>query len=422
MISVRNRRPLLSGNKWLLLVGTALLAAACSPKVRPTVTAPVKTGPVAVKKKEEEKKAPEKKPVAPQVPAIAMLLPFSLDNLNTGAQYTAASLTRATLSLDYYQGFKLALDTLTAKGYNYKLQIFDTKDQPEEAHGMAYNPAIRTSDLIVGPVFPNGLQAFTSILTGSGKSIPIVSPLSPASPATIKDQNLITVITPLEYHAWSAARYVNAHYKPKKIFILKSGFSEENNYAEPFKKFADSLSKHKTKIIAYTPIHGQLSGLIPQLSSTDENVMVIPATNQAFLMVTLRSLDTLAKKYPITLIGHPAWAKFSYLKPDVLQRLKTHITATDKIDYKSQDIINFVLAYRQAYHTDPSEYAFIGYDEGMYFGNLLGENKDGLKKLDKNDFSGLLNKYQFVKKPGLGWINTHANILQYDNFELKKVE
>ncbi len=64
----------------------------------------------------------------------------------------------------------------------------------------------------------------------------------------------------------------------------------------------------------------------------------------------------------------------------------------------------------------------MGFDEGMYFGGLLGENPDELKKLDKNEFSGLLNKYNFEKKPGLGWINTHVNILEYNNFELKKVE
>ena len=49
-------------------------------------------------------------------------------------------------------------------------------------------------------------------------------------------------------------------------------------------------------------------------------------------------------------------------------------------------------------------------------------DSDFLKKLDKKDFTGLLNKYRFIKKPGLGWVNTHANMLEYNNFELKKVE
>ncbi|MGZ3811359.1 MAG: hypothetical protein ACXVJN_06530 [Mucilaginibacter sp.] len=418
MTSVRNHRPPLSGNKWLFFAGIALLTAGCSPKVRPAAV-PVKTEAPVVKKETEKS---TEKPGATKTASISMLLPFNLDNLNTGAQYTPATLSRANLSLDYYQGFKLALDSLTAQGFSYKLQVFDTKDDASQAHSLAYNPAIRTSDLIVGPVFPDDMHAFISILTGTGKAIPIVSPLSPAAPSTTKNANLITVATPLEYHAWAAAQYINDHYKPKKVFILKSGFSEENNFIIPFKKGLDSLTHNRARIIAPTIIRGKLDGLIPQLSLTEENVFVIPATNQPFLMVTLRSLDTLAKKYPITLFGHPSWRKFTYLKPDILQRLKTHITATDRVDYKSPAIITFIRNYRKTYHTEPTEYALMGFDEGMFFGSLLGNNIDGLKKLDKNYFNGLLNQYHFVKKPGLGWINTHVNVLQYNNFELKKVE
>jgi hypothetical protein len=418
MTSVPNHRPPLSGNKWLLFAGIALLAAACSPKVRP-VSSTVKTV-TPVTKKETEKIA--EKPSAAKVSAIAMLLPFNLDNLNAGAQYTPGTLSRANLSLEYYQGFKLALDSLTSLGYNYKLQVFDTKDQPAQAQNLAFTPAVRTSNLIIGPVFPDDFQAFTSSLAGMGKSIPTVSPLSPAAPAKVKAQDMITVATPLEYHALSAAQYINDHYKPKKIFILKSGFSEENNYVTPFRKGIDSLGKHKIKIIAPTIVRGKLDGLIPQLSLTEENIFIIPATNQPFLMVTLHSLDSLAKKYPVTVFGHPSWTKFSYLKPDILQRLKTHITTTDRVDYKSPQVTAFIRNYRKVYHTEPTHYALMGFDEGIYFGSLLGENPDDLKKLDKKDFNGLLNKYHFVKKPGLGWINTHANILQYNNFELKKIE
>ena len=392
--------------------------AACSPKVR-TVSAPAKTN--ATEAKKETEKAAEK-PATARISTISMLLPFTLDDLNAGAQYTPATLSRANLSLDYYQGFKLALDSLTVKGYNYKLQVYDTKDAPAASSNLAVTPAVRTSDLVVGPVFPDDLQAFTNVLAGSGKVIPTVSPLSPAAPSTVKDQFLVTVATPLEYHAWSAAEYINEHYKPKKVFILKSGYSDDNKYIAPFKKGIDSLSRRKTKIIAPTIVRGRLDELVPQLSATEENVFVIPSTNQQFLIVTLHSLDSLAKKYPVTLFGHPSWTKFSYLKPDLLQRLKTHITTTDRVDYKSPQILAFIRNYRKAYRSEPTHYAMMGFDEGLYFGALLGENPDDLKKLDKKDFTGLLNKYRFIKKPGLGWINTHVNVLQYNNFELKKVE
>lgn len=416
MISVQNRLLPLNGSKWLFFIIIIIVAAACSPKVR-QAAAPAKTeAPVA----KAEPVKPPVKPAVAQVSSIAMLLPFDLDNLSPGLQYTAATWQRAILSLDYYQGFKLALDSLTGQGYSYKLQVYDTREQPATSHSLAYTPAIRTSDLIVGPVFPDDLQAFSSAFGGIPKSI--VSPLSPTSPAHIQSQSLITVATPLEYHAAAAAKYINKNIDPKKIFILRSGFSDENNYIVPFKKALDSLAKGKTKIISAGIVHGQLNGLLPQLSATDDNVFVIPSTDQPFLMVTLRSLDTLAKKYKITVFGHPSWEKFTYLNAGLLQRLDTHITSSSRIDYKSKPITDFIKLYRKTYHTDPTEYAFMGFDEGLYFGGLLGSNKDNLKKLGDNDFAGMLNSFHFVKKPGLGWVNTHVIVWKYSNFELKRAQ
>jgi hypothetical protein len=422
MTSARNPLPPSNGNKWLLFICIPLLVvAACSPKVQPAATtaAAHKEQPVT-NKKEPAKVQSNNKSAENKVSSIAMLLPFDLDNLNPGNQYTASSLISADLSLDYYQGFKLALDSLTGKGYNFKLQLFDTKDQTAEVQHLAYEAAIRSSNLVVGPVFPDDIQAFADILSGPPK--PIVSPLSPASPARVKNANLVTVATPLEYHARSAAQFVNAHYKTNKVFILRSGFSEENRYIAPFKKALDSLSKNKVKVISPVIQHGNLDGLIPQLSAKDENLFVVPATDQAFLMVTLRSLDSLSRKYPVTVFGHPNWIKFSYLKHDMLDDIKAHITSTDRVDYKSAVINDFIRLYRKTYHIEPTHYAMMGFDEGMYFGELLGNDDKSLNELDKNDFSGLLNKYHFVKRPGLGWINTHANILEYSNLELKKAE
>lgn len=417
MISARNPLPLSSGNRRLFLVCIALLAAACSPKVHPVAThAPKAEQPVA-------KKEPEKAPVKPleaQTVSIAMLLPLELDNLNPGGQYTTATLSHANLSLDFYQGFKLALDTLADRGANYKLQLYDTKDQTAEAAHLGYEPSIRSSNVVVGPIFPDDLHAFADILSGPPKLI--VSPLSPASPSHIKNGNLVTVATPLEYHARSAAQFIDDHYKPRKVFILKSGFSDENNYITPFKKHLDSVSKYRAKVIAPVIQHGQLDALIPQLSATEENIFVVPSTNQQFLMITLRSVDSLSKRFKIVVFGHPNWHKFTYLKPELLQDIKAHITSTDRIDRRAPAVKSFMRDYEKAYHTEPNYYAMMGFDEGLFFGQLSSSGDDPEKTLGKTDFSGLLNRYHFVKKPGLGWINTHVNVLVYENFDLKRVE
>ena len=414
MISVQNHLLPLSGNKWLLFFITALILGACSPKVRPVST------PIKKQTEKPENKAAEKPPVKPEARAavISMILPMGLDHVRPRT-YSSAGLTQANMSVEYYQGFKLALDSLTAEGANFKLQLYDSKDDASAAHSLAYNPQIRTSDLVVGPVFPDGIKVFTATM---GTRVPILSPLSPASPVTINNPNLITVIPPLEYHAWGAAQYINDKIKPKKIFILRSGFSQENDYIVNFKKAIDSLGKKKIKVVTLTISRGQLGGLIPQLSKTERNVFVMPATDQAFLGVTLRSLDTLSKNYPVVLFGHPSWEKFNFLKTDILQRLNTHITSTDKINYKHGATIAFLRNYRKAYHVEPTDFAIKGFDEGLYFGRQLFAGDAGMAELDKTDFTGIHNSFHFVKKPGLGWVNAHVNILMYTNFELKQVE
>ncbi len=184
-----------------------------------------------------------------------------------------------------------------------------------------------------------------------------------------------------------------------------------------------ALTKGRAKMIAPVIQHGQLNGLVPELSTTEENIFVIGATDQTFLNVTLHSLDSLSKKYKITLFGHPSLGQIlSYLKAGMMQDMKTHITSTDRVDYKSPAVTEFIKLYRKTYHLEPTHFAMMGFDEGMYFGGLFTEGPGVIKAPDKTDFTGLLNKYHFVKKPGLGWINTHVNILQYDNQELKRVE
>ncbi len=418
MISVQNHLLQLSGNKWLCLFLLMLGLGACSPKVQPPPPS-VKT---ETEKKPEIVKEQPKPVVAPPVKTsvISLILPFALNNLSSG--YTADGLKQANLSVDFYQGFKMALDSLSAFGYNYELHVYDSQGQASQSHALAYNSQVRASDLIVGPVYPEDVKAFASVLTAQRN--PIVSPLSPAAPSSIANQNLITVTPPLQYHAAAAAKYATGKIKAKRIFILSSGFTADKEYIRYFKKVADSLTKKSVQYTELLVSKGDLSTIIPRLSATAENVFVIPSTNQDFLMVTLKSLDDLSAKYPVTLFGHPNWEKFTFLKAEQLQRLKTHITNADRVNYKDRSTVNFLRNYRRIYQSEPSEYSIKGFDDGLYFGKLLAVGTLGNIKSDieKTGFTGMHNSFNFVRLPGLGWVNTHVDVLTYTNFELKKVE
>lgn len=416
MTSVQNRLLPLSGNKWLLFAVIGLLLAACSPKLRPVVTVPVKSPADTVPVKNKSIQVTIKPPAPLPVPVISLLLPFNLDELDL-SKGTRANLNKADLAMEYYQGFKLALDSLTANNNNFKLQVFDTKDAAMQIRSLALNSKVRASAIIIGPVYPGQIKSFTAAAPDIKKML--VSPLSPASPADYKNPNLVTIIPPLEYHCWDAAAYIQGKLKGKKVFILRSGYSEENKYILPFKKAIDSLGKKRIKVVEFTVMRGNISLLLPQLSKTEQNIFIIPSINQAFLQVTLRSLEMLLKQYPVTVFGHPNWQDFIFLKPELLQQLNTFITTSNKVDYHAAATIKFLKDYRNAYHAEPGEYAIKGYDEGLYFGQLTAP---GQTISNFGDYRGLHNTFHLVNKPGAGYVNTHVQLYRYVDFELKPVE
>ena len=399
----------------------AIFLAACSPKVRPVVQAPVaKTEePKPAVKKTDSVKVAEKTPVkTARIPSIALLLPFSLDPV--GSVVSTQNQIKNNIAVDFYEGFKLALDSLTGSGQSFKLTVLDTKDEQTQAQNLALNPAVRKSDLIVGPVFPAGVQAFSARISGLHK--PVVSPLSAASPATYNNPSLITLTPPLEFHAMRVAQYIQENIRPKTAYILRSGFSEENKYILPFKKMLDSLSKKRIKIVDVTISKGDFTALLPTLSKTSENVFVVPSTQRSFLKVTLDAMDKLSDTYPIQLFGHPNWNKATYLKPETLEKLHTIITSAYQINYKSPEMVAFIKSFRKTYHTEPTEYAIKGFDTGFYFGKILADPSADFNHLQNIPADTLHNRFEFVQKKGYGWINSYVELLQYQDYSLKPVK
>ncbi len=426
--SVRNRPQQLSGSKAILFLSVLFLTAACSPKIRPVASTPAKTDEqINHEKAEAEKAAEAAKPVTEKpkevkvnrTPSIALLLPFNLDHVDLSNNTSTKNLLKTNIAVDFYEGFKLALDSLSGSGQNYKLTVFDTKDEVSQAQKLSQTAAIRNSDLIVGPIFPAGVQAFSANINGLQK--PLVSPLSAASPAGYNNANLITLTPPLEFHAWRVAKYIQENIRPKTVYILRSGFTEENKYILPFKKSIDSLGHKRIKVVDVTISKGDFTALLPALSKTSENVFVIPSTNRSFLSVTLQALGKLADTYPVQLFGHPNWSKATFLQPELLEKMHTCITSAAQIDYKSAETINLIRNFRKVYHTEPSEYALKGFDTAMYFAKLSADPGFDFKQL-QNAPADAQNQYQFIQKKGYGWINTDVKLLQYDDYTLKPVQ
>jgi hypothetical protein len=420
MISVLSRLQRLSGNKIAGIFLIGLFLSACSPKTAPTKKGP----PVAPDKSKEEpaikKLEPAEKSKTPEEMIISLILPFDLGSVN----YQNASLAdfkKSEIAIDFYQGFKMGVDSVAHQNakVNFKLQVFDSKDDPAQLENLATRGVIKVSDLVVGPVFPSGIKTFSTY--SKNLKMPMVSPLAASDPGLFQNPYLISINNSLDQHAFKAAFFIKKELKPKKVILIRSGQAEEYKYAVPFKKGMDSLAKG----ISLSEIGIKTVGMtnvFKYLSPTGLNVIVLPATDRLFLTDIFKELIKLSETYQITVIGHPDWERASFLDYGIMERLNAYTTSSYQVNYKYGRSANFIKNYRSEFQLEPSEYSVKGFDIGYYFALLMNEKgKDFMGLVEKQHYDGIHNDFAFVKDPKTGYYNSSLMVMKFESGQLKRV-
>lgn len=414
MISVLSHRQLLNGSKFLAIL-LICFSAACSKKVVPPVKRPDVPG--ELPKKEQ----PAKVELKPRTNSIGLILPFYTNEVNAKA-VTQRNVAKAEIALEFYQGFKLALDSLAKKeeDFLFRLEVFDAWDDETRTANLARAESVLNNDLLIGPIYPDGIRVFSELSKLKGKVM--VSPLAASPPTQFNNAALVSLTGSIDQHGTRIAEYINKHYNPDRVnlVMINTLSSDDLRFVNPMKKELATLSGNKFKIHEVN----NTQGIEKSLSRTKTNVLIVASDEHEFVMPTVNRLYKLKAEhgYAIHLFGHPNWSR---LKIDItqLQALDTRITSSFKVDYDSRAVKDFVSRYRSMYWADPSEYAFKGFDTGYYFGSLLGKyGKDYTQYLGSTAYNGLHNDFQFTYDGQTGFRNNHLMVLQYKGYELKPVK
>lgn len=413
MILVPNRLRLLSGNNFLIILSMLILFSACSKKI----TAPK---PLDIPSPAERDKQKEIVPVKKKTDhSIALLLPFELNSINLKTA-SRKDVAKADLAIDFYQGFKLALDSLTANGHNFNVQVFDTQIQETRIVNLAMASSVRSNDLIIGPVFPEAIKSFADFAE-LGETLQ-VSPLAASMPSEFNNPGLVTVNNTIDQHGRKIAEFISRNYKPElvNVVLINTQKTDDAKFSSFLKSSLTKLSGGKFRITERPTAIAIESFLDP----SKNNLVIIASSDRLFLLPTLDKLYKLLNEgYKIEVFGHPNWIKAKYLSQEKMQALKTRISTSYYVNYKAQNVKNFIARYRDEYGFEPSEYSFKGFDIGYYFGELLEKyGKAYADHLDDSIYQGLHNNFKFSKDPKLGYINNELIMLRYNNFEIQPVK
>lgn len=401
---VQSRQQRLSGSRLAAFLLLLMFISSCS-ILKPRPSAPV-TPP---DEKPIESELPEDdvvKPINESVNSIVLLLPFELDKIKS--EPTRADVKHSEVPLDFYQGFKVALDNLVQEGYNFKLTVLDTRDNTSQNARLAVTPEVQSADLIVGPIFPKEIPVFSNAgkLTYSLQ----VSPLAASKPSQFNIPNLVSLVAPIDLHSEGLADYLDDIKKTNdRIIIINKLDDDSRGFLNPLKQ---SLTK---KGVSYSEIT-DLNQIGDIVSTNGKNFVVLGTLDRYSVnSILARLVETQAQLgLTIELFGHPNWSKASFDSIN-LNLLKTKITTSYYVNTFKSNVRDFERKYIEEFRIKPSEYAYKGFDTGYFFGSLLGKyGADYPIHLTSEEYNGLQTNYRFEKNSQWGYVNSYIRILQFD--------
>ena len=266
------------------------------------------------------------------------------------------------LNMDFYSGVLLALKDLEAEGLKVQAHVYDL------TAGMPPVDALVKSDFVLGPVASRDLEAILQRVDGR---VPVISPLDQkASSLSTFYHNFIQVPTAVDNQYDDLGQWVkeDAEDDDKIILITEKGAGSVT--ASVAIRSALARRELTYDILNYAIVEGRGIPAILTGTMTKEgtNRVVVASESEAFIGDVVRNLGImLGKGYDIVMYAPSKVRTFDTIEGSAYHDASLHISTSYHADYSSDEVDRFIRAYRALFRTEPSQFAFQGYDTARYF-------------------------------------------------------
>jgi LysM repeat protein len=354
---------------------------------------------------------------------IALLLPLQGDAITLEGE-DAASVNsnfepQPKPFLEYYEGFLLAVDSMRKTGLNISVKIIDLKKDSARTIEIINKGELNDLDLIVGPVYENNFKIVSDFALRKG--INIIYPINSQNSELTNNSRVFLINSSLYSQMSQATKYLAA-FNDVNYVVIHNGSQEEKDIMSIYKKilFKEYLKNFNTEKVPYHEILYSsvgLTGIENVFSKEKVNTLIIPSSNQLFVINLLTKLHPLTKKYKIVLAGMPSWKKFEKnLELEYLHNLNMHTFVPFFADYSNLAVIDMVMQYRNNFKCEPSKFSFLGFDTGIYFLYALKNYGHDFQDCLSNQKVSLVQAdFNFVKVSEKGgYENNGTFILHYN--------
>ena len=276
--------------------------------------------------------------------------------------FGATGLKQSDNAMDFYSGVLLGVRDLGRKGVNIDLSVCDIQG----GNVPVTTADIARADLVIGPVTPSDLGKVLAIDT---TSTPVVSPLDPKVLDMVSDhKNLLHAPTPQDIQYEDAVAWIASDMAADDKVIVISERGERN--ADTVAMLDSLLRSRGVDFMHFD--YNLLSGRkvadeLAKSMTAGTNRVIVTSDSEAFVHDVVRNLGLLQRKNRVVLYGVSKIRTFSTIEVENLHKLNLHMATSYFIDYDDPRVRDFVLAYRALFGSDPTQFAFQGYDLATFF-------------------------------------------------------
>lgn len=304
---------------------------------------------------------------------VALLLPFMahlpLDTITTDQPRFGGL---SSMALDFYQGLRLAADTLAQQGMNLQLQVYDTRNQAQRVTTLADRLQRQQVDLVVGPAYNRHLEVVARKLEADG--IPVVSPLSATVDVT-GHPNLVQAIPGKDQKNKRLAAILNRRFPGARVIFAHSGSVADLQQVQIIKSRleARAAGNYLDKLVVSQEELAKTDRLKEALAGPGGEVVVLVGEDQVFINDLVRKLHTFHDS-AVSILSSQSLLESKTLEYSYLDDLNLTMAEVRYPRYADTATQAFMRRYRRQFSREPSLFAFQGYDMGLYFLRKLWQN------------------------------------------------
>ena len=281
---------------------------------------------------------------------FSLLLPLKVGN------------SASELNMDFYSGVLMALKDLEAQGLKVQMHVNDLYA------GMPDVDALCRSDFVLGPVANRDIEVMLQLIEGR---VPVISPLDQkAASLSASYRNFIQAPTGTDNQYEDLAQWVQDELVEGDKVLFISEKNAGNAQAAVNIRTALARRELEYEILNYVIADGRAvpDSLAPLMVKNATNRVVVASESEAFVGDVVRNLTImLGRGFDVVMYAPSKVRNFDSIDGTALHDVSAHISTAYHVNYGSPEVDNFVRAYRALFRTEPSQFAFQGYDTACYF-------------------------------------------------------